>query len=415
MAVAATRRTEPVPLRRNRDFVLLWTGQAVSVLGSRISSIAFPLLVLALTNSPAKAGVVGFFGTLPYLLVQLPAGGLVDRLDRKKAMIASDIVRAAALASVPVVMWLGHITVAQLAVVAFVDGALSVVFSLSENAALPKVVPQEQLSAAIAQNEARERGAALVGQPLGGALYGIARTLPFIVDAISYAVSVLTLLLIRTRFREEAPAPKDRLDREIAEGFRWLWNQRFLRAGALLIAGSNFVFQGVLLGVIVLARRRGASSAEVGVILAISGVVGVLGALLAPRMRRRIPTRGIIVGVNWLWVLLLPLMALPLTPFALGPIFGAMTFVGPVWNVVFGTYELTLTPDHLLGRVQSVEMLLSWGAIPLGSLAAGFLLEHLGGPEAIFALSGAMLLIALAGTLSPSLRHAPPLPDTGAA
>jgi MFS family permease len=413
MALATHPSAGPGPLRRNRDFVLLWLGQAVSVLGSRISSIAFPLLVLSLTHSPAQAGIVGFFGTLPYLLVQLPAGGLVDRLDRKRTMIASDLIRAVALASVPAAIWLNRVAIPHLAAVAFVDGALSVVFSLAENAALPKVVAPEQLSAAIAQNEARERGAALVGQPLGGALFGIARTLPFLVDAVSYAVSVVTLLLIRARFRVDEPPTRARLDREIAEGFRWLWRQRFLRASALLIAGSNFVFQGLLLAIIVLARRRGASSAEVGAVLALAGVVGVAGALLAPRMRRLVPTRGIIVGVTWFWATLLPAMAFDLPPVVLGVTFGAMTFVGPVWNVVFGTYELTLTPDHLLGRVQSVEMLLSWGAIPLGSLAAGLLLEHASGPAAMLTLASVMLLIAVAGTLSPSLRRAPPLPNAG--
>jgi MFS family permease len=403
-----------VPLRRNRDFVLLWTGQAISLLGSRITSIAIPLLVLAVTGSPAKMGIVGFFGTLPYLLVQLPAGGLVDRLDRKRTMIVCDAVRAVALTSIPVAIWAGRIGIPQLAGVAFVEGTMAVVFGLAENAALPRVVPPFQLTQAIAQNEARERGAALAGQPLGGLLFQLAHAVPFAADAVSYAVSMITLVFIRTSMRVERQAERASLRREIREGFSWLWHHGFLRASALLIAGSNFIFQGVVLAVVVVGRSRGASSAEIGLIFLLSGVGGLAGAMLAPRIARTVPTRGVIVGVTWLWAAILPIMALPIRPIALGPLFGAMTLVGPAWNVVFGTYELTLVPDRLLGRVQSVEMLLSWGAIPLGSLAAGLLLQQLGPSRAMIAFAALMAAIAILGTLSPSLRHAPPLPRDGA-
>jgi MFS family permease len=405
------RRPAAPPLRRNRDFMLLWTGQAVSLLGSRITSIAIPLLVYSLTGSPADMGIVAFFGTLPYIVVQLPAGAVVDRLDRKRAMVTCDVVRAVALGSIPVAIWTGVAAVPQLAVVAFVDGSLSVVFGLAENAALPKVVPAAQLTEAIAQNEARERGAALGGQPLGGALFSISHAAPFIVDAVSYGVSVVTLLFIRAPFRVEKTAEREPLRREIQEGFRWLWRTPFLRACSIMIAGSNFVFQGVFLAVVVLARARGATSLEIAAIFLIQALGGLGGALLAPRLRRRLPTRGIVIGVNWVWAAILPLMALPVQPIVLGPLFGLMTFAGPTWNVVIGTYQLTMIPDRLLGRVQSVDMLLSWGAIPLGSIAAGVMLERLTPAHAILGLTAVMLAIAVVATSSPSLRRPPPFAD----
>jgi MFS family permease len=406
-----TARAARPPLRRNRDFMLLWTGQAVSMLGSRITSIAIPLLVYAITGSPADMGVVGFFGTLPYLVVQLPAGGIVDRLDRRRVMVVCDVVRALALASIPLAMWLDTVSVAQLAVVAFVEGSLSVVFGLAENAALPKVVPAEQLVDAVAQNEARERGAALAGQPLGGALYALARALPFVVDAVSYAVSVVTLLLIRAPFRVEERGEPQSFVREVREGFAWLWRARFLRATSIMIAASNFIFQGLFLAVVVVARRRGASSIEIAGIFLLQALGGLAGAVLAPRMRRRLPTLAILIGVNWFWAAILPLMALSVPPIALGPLFGAMTFVGPVWNVVVGTYQLTMIPDRLLGRVQSVDMMISWGAIPLGSLVAGLLLQHLTGSEAMLVFAGMMLATAVVASFSPSIRRAPAFPE----
>jgi MFS family permease len=389
--------------------MLLWTGQAVSLLGSRITSIAIPLLVYGLTRSPAQMGIVAFFGTLPYIVAQLPAGAIVDRLDRRRLMIACDVVRAVALGSVPVAIVTDAVTVTQLAIVAFVEGSLSVVFGLAENSALPKVVPQAQLTEAVAQNEARERGAALAGQPLGSLLYSVAAALPFVVDAASYAFSVVTLLLLRTPFRVERSESAPFL-REIREGFAWLWRAKFLRACSVMIAGSNFIFQGVFLAVVVLARERGASSIVIAAIFLLQALGGLLGAVLAPRLRRMLPTRGIVIGVNWVWAALLPLMALRVPPVALGPVFGLMTLIGPLWNVVIGTYQLTMIPDRLLGRVQSVEMLLSWGAIPLGSLVAGALLQELGAASAMLAFASMMLAIAVVATLSPSLRHPPPFP-----
>jgi len=191
------------PLWRNRDFILLWSGQVVSTIGTRVTSVAYPLLVLAQTHSPAKAGLVGFAQSLPYMLFYLPAGALVDRWNRKRVMLVADAGRALALGSLALALALDELTLAQIIVVAFVEGSLFVFFSLSESAALPQIVPKEQLPTAVAQNQARIQGADLAGQPLGGALFGISRLLPFAADAISYAISFVSLLFVRPAFQEE--------------------------------------------------------------------------------------------------------------------------------------------------------------------------------------------------------------------
>src|SRR5712691_7465359 len=152
---AGTGASAVPPLRRNRDFILLWSGQVVSTLGSGVSGLAFPLLVLSLTGSPAQAGIVGFARGLPYLLVYLPAGALVDRWNRNHVMLAADAGRALAIGSVAVWLVVGRPPIAWLAVVSFVEGALFVFFQLAESAALPHIVPKEQLPLAIAQNQAR--------------------------------------------------------------------------------------------------------------------------------------------------------------------------------------------------------------------------------------------------------------------
>src|SRR6476661_3930450 len=232
--MTADGRVRPVPLWKNRDYVILWCGQTISIIGTQVSQLAFPLLVLALTGSPAQAGLVAAARTVPWLLFALPAGALVDRWDRKRVMIAADAGRALALASVAVALWLDRLTFVQILIAAAIEGTLFVFFFVGERAALRNVVPSEQMTTAMAQNEARFFGASLVGSPIGGALFGLGRAVPFLVDAISYLASTVGLLLIRKQFQEERTAARRPLHLEIAEGFSWLWRHRFLRACSLM-------------------------------------------------------------------------------------------------------------------------------------------------------------------------------------
>lgn len=398
---------KPPPLRRNRDFQLLWAGEAVSVLGSRVSAIAYPLLVLGLTGSPAKAGIVGFAGTLPYALAPLAAGVLVDRFSRRRLLVAADVGRGAALASVVAALAVGEPPLAQLVVVAFVEGALFILSSTAQTAVVPRVVPSEQLPTALSQNEARERGAYLAGQPLGGVLFDLGRAIPFLFDALTYVVSLVTVLLIRADLDGEREQVGGSVRVEVLEGVAWLWRQRFLRAAALLVSASNALFTALVLVLIVRARDAGASASAIGIMVGLGGLGGLLGSFVAPPFQRRFAGRTIVVGANWVWALLLPLMLLTSNPFALGAVFGAMAFVGPLWNVVLGAYTYALVPARLLGRVTSAETLLAYGAIPLGSLGAGLLLESLGDAGALAVVAAAMLAVALAASVAPAIRSAP--------
>jgi MFS family permease len=191
MASEGSPQQSDRPLWRNRDFMLLWSGQAISLLGTGITQTAFPLLVWDLTHSAALVGLVGGLGTLPYLFLSLPAGAMVDRWDRKRVMVLCDSGRALNLISLIVALALGHLMVGQLVINALIEGTLFVFFNLAEIACLPRVVTEKQLSAATAQNEATQGTTFLLGPVLGGALYGLRRMLPFVADALSYVVSVI--------------------------------------------------------------------------------------------------------------------------------------------------------------------------------------------------------------------------------
>ena len=395
------------PLRANRDFRLLWFGSVVSVLGSRASAIAYPLLVLALTGSPADAGLAGFAATIPYLLCQLPAGALVDRWNRKVIMIACDAGRALALASIVLALALDSISLAQIIAVSFIEGSLYVFHSLAEPASVRNIVHPTHLPLALSQIEARERGAALLGQPLGGFLFDLGRAMPFLADALSYLASLTALLLIKSKFQGERPPARSAFVAEVAQALVWLWRQPFLRATALLIAGSNLLFQALNLLVIVIAREQGASSTTIGLLLAGFGVGGVLGSLAAPWFQRRLSMKAIVIGANWVWALALPGIGLADNLFVLGGLLALMAFVGPLWNVALDVYRLLITPDELQGKVGSVISLLAWGAIPLGSLLAGYLLDSFGSLTTAMVLSVGMVLVAIVASISPAIRRAP--------
>lgn len=195
-------RSSTVPLRRNRDFVLLLAGQLFSSVGTQLTVIAYPLLTLAVTGSAAKAGIVGFARLLPHAVFGLLAGVAADRWNRKRLMIAADGVRALAIASLAALIVLDRVAFWQIVLVVVVEAVGSSFFHAAQTGALRAVVPARQLPAAVGAQQARAATVNLVGPPLGGVLYGVGRAVPFLADAVSYTFSFLSLLAMRTPFQE---------------------------------------------------------------------------------------------------------------------------------------------------------------------------------------------------------------------
>lgn len=409
-----TPSSETRPLWRNRDYMLLWSGQTISLVGGSVSQLAFPLLVLALTRSPAQAGFVGALRALPYLLLSLPAGALIDRWDRKRVMIICDTGRALSLISIPIALALGRLTLYQLYLTAMIEGTLFVFFNLAQVACLPRVVTKEQLPAATAQNEATSALASLCGPALGGALYGLRQMLPFLADAFSYSVSVVSLFFIKAPFQKERTATSRNLGAEIMEGLAWLWSQPLIRTLALLTGGSNFVFAGLALIVILLAQRQNASPAVIGIIFAIQGIGGVVGSLVARPLQKKLSFGAVIIGTFWICTLLWPLYAVAPTPLAIGALSAVFFFVAPIYNVVQLSYRLSLIPDELQGRVNSVFRLLAFGFNPLGLTLTGILLQRLGPISTVFVIAGCLFVLALI-SLNPHIRKARPIHEVEAA
>ncbi|GHO62306.1 hypothetical protein KSC_011980 [Ktedonobacter sp. SOSP1-52] len=273
-------------LWRNRDFMLLWSGQAFSSLGTTVTQTAYPLLVWDLSHSAALVGLVGGLGTLPYIFLSLIVGALIDRWDRKRLMIVCDTGRAINLVSVLVVMWLGRLTVAQICANTLIEGTFYVFFNLAEVSCLPQVVSKEQIPLATSQNEATTGTTVLVGPALGGALYTLSQSVPFLADAISYVISVITLSFIKVPFQGKRQEGQQRkLLAEIREGLAWLWHQPLIRYIAFLTGGCNFIGAGLLPVLLVLVKQQHGSSLAYGTILTIGGVGAIIGSCWAHQFR----------------------------------------------------------------------------------------------------------------------------------
>jgi predicted MFS family arabinose efflux permease len=379
------------PLWRQREYRLLWSGQVLSTLGSHAAGIVVPLLILAMTGSPAAVGVASALNIVPYLLLSLPVGALIDRWNRRQVMICCDLARALVAASVPLALWAGMLTLSQLYIVAALQGTLLVFFNLAEVAALPRVVAAGQLAQATAQNQAGYASAAIAGPALGSWLYqSLGRALPFVVDACSYLASAVLLWRLRTDF---APAPQlapRHLRAEMMEGLHWLWRQQLVRNMALVTGISN------------------AGDARIGLVFSCGGVGGVLGALLSPWVQRRWRFGTVILVTLALQALLLPLLALGGSAGVLGVVYGAIMCVAPIYNVVQFSHRLSMIPDGLQGRVNSAYRLVAHLGVPFGAGLCGLLIERWGARPTLAVFAAVMALLVAAVGMNPAIRQAGP-------
>jgi MFS family permease len=400
----------PVPLSRNRDFKLLQAGRLLSGAGSEATTIAYPLLVLAVTGSPARAGVATFARLLPSALFAVVAGVAADRWNRKAIMVGADVVRGLAVATLAAAIALDRLSFWQIVLVAFVEGTGSAFFNPAAAGALRAVVPTPQLPAAAGVQEARSAAVALAGPPVGGALFGLGRAVPFVADAVSYLCSIASLAGMRTPFQDPRPIDTTPLRTRVADGVRFLWGHPFLRTCALLWGLGNFAMPGLMLTVVVLGRRDGLSGGQIGLLMSAFGACVLLGSLVSPILRRRFSVRTILLLELWAW---LGCAAFLIWPSVYVLVAGMLpcAVAMPVSDSVVTGYRIAITPDRLVGRVEGVRTTISLAPAPLGPLAAGLLLGSVSerATVALFAAFG--LVLAVWGTLSPAIRGAPSLAD----
>lgn len=396
-------RGSATPLRRNRDFRILWAGEAISALGTSMSVLVFPLIGYAITGSPAQAGLATTAVLLGEVVARLPAGALVDRWPRGRVLLLTYLVGAGCYGSLAVATLAGVLTLAHLIGIGFVSGVTDAFVSPAASAAVRTVVAEPDLPAAYSQLQIRGHAADLVGPPLGGALYSVARGLPFLLDTVSYLAGALAI----TRLRTPLPAP-DRVRRtviaDVAEGLRFVWRHAVVRAILLWGAILNFAVTLALVAVTLRLVRAGVHPSAIGLVDAIAAAAGVLGALVAPAIIRRFRTSTTTAVTSLLLAALMVPMAWTDQVVVIGALLAVGVFLLPANNSGISAYLVTVTPDRLQGRVNSAGGFIAGGVVPLAPALAGVLISSAGGRVATLAGAACVALSVVPLLSSSAIR-----------
>ena len=409
--MTATGSNKADSLRRNKQFQLIWGGSAASALGSNVSVLAYPLLVLALTGSPGTAGVVSAVALASELLFSLPAGVWADRWDRRRVLLSCEVVRAVLVGSVAVAAYLDSLTLTHIIVVAATEDAAGTLFSPARELTIRSIVKPDQLTAAYSQEHARAYGAELAGQPLGGLLFTISSALPFVADAFSYAVSAMCIVLAKVPRRGAAPVEPTHgrsMRADVVEAARWLWNEQFLRALCLVALLTNLGSSMLLLPLIVLIQERDGTPATVGAVIGAASVGGLIGAIIAGRVAARVPLYRLLLAVCVVDAVLILAVIAPLGPYwPAVPMFLAGVF-GPLLSIPLQVHVARHSPESMMARVQSMVGTSFSAFVPLGPIIGGFLAEGIGPMSTIAITAGVFGVSALGVLFTPALRRRDP-------
>ena len=390
--------SKPCSLWRNGAFQTLWIGTSTSTLGVSVADIAYPLTILAMTRSPALAGLFAAMQGLGLLTAGLPAGLLADRYDSRTIVIVAEAARAAVTAAVVVALVTGWLSLPLLFAAAALLGAGQAVRSAAGILLMRSVVPPGQLTQALTQDEVRTNGAALAGPALGGALYGVralAHAVPFLFTAGSFVVAVITAALMRTpegsKGQSGGTAPEGRPSAgagSMLAGVRTLWGQPVLRAATLLIMFVNTIGAGLELIIIVILRHQAVPSGVIGLAIGIGAAGGLAGAPLV-RILHRLRPGVLLLTMCMLDVVILALLALPFGPWWVACLLFTVMLGVPAIRVLVDILVIRQAPPEQRGRVVAALMTLIGLGMPAGLAGCGLLLQYLPGQAAMLTLAAA--------------------------
>jgi MFS family permease len=383
------------------------------MLGSRLTTIAYPMLILSLTGSPAVAGFAVFAATAPSILAYIPAGALVDRWDPRRTMLLSESGRGIAIATIVGLLVFHWPSVPLIISMAVIEEILEIFATLAERRCVRALVEPDHASSALVRMETRTHVVVLAGRPLGGLLFELEHIFPFAADFLSFFVSVGTLLGIkRPQAAQATRVPTSQPVKELLSGLRWLRDARFARIAMLLAAGMTLVSQALIMVFLAEAHARQLSSAVIGVVLAASGLGGAFGAVAGSRWHflARQPRIKIQTCIWSAAFLTLALSASSWQIPCMAAVMIVLGFTGAMGNIELDTHLIRRVPPDRLARVTSIGRLMTLSASAIGP-ALGGILGTWGLPFAVFSLFVITLLFAAVSFRVPS----PDLPEEAGA
>jgi len=381
------------------DFRRLWIGETVSQFGSTISGLALPLVAILVVGATTfEVGLLTALETAAFLLVGLPAGAWVDRMRFRAVLIANDVIRAAALGSVPLAYWLGILTIGQLYLVAVLTGVCTVFFDVAYQSYLPQLVDRKLLVEGNSKLQASESVSQIAGPSVGGLLIQ-ALTAPYavLVDALSFLWSAGWVAAIKLRPPKPERKPDRHLRREIGEGLKFVVGNRSLRSIAMCTGSANLF--GAMAGAVfyvLLARELGLSAGWIGLIASTSAIGGLLGSVLAGRFAEKVgqgPAIWISAAISGPCAFVVPFVHRDWSLGLLALVQVVMWMSVVVYNITQVSFRQGLCPPELLGRMNATMRFLVWGTMPVGALIGGVL-------GTTFSVRTTLLVAAVGGTLA---------------
>jgi len=380
----------------NRDFAKFWIGQTISNLGSSFTQWAVPLLVFQLTHSALNLGVAMAATFLPYLFFGLPLGAWMDRVDRKRAMVLLDSINVLVILSIPLVAQFGHLSVWLIYAVTFIQSTVFIAFSAGEFAAIPSLVSTDDLVTANGRIQATFSAAQVAGPLLAGLLVSF---LPLVwvmaFDAGSFAISAVSLALIRSSFNVVTEEPKEATTilHDVREGLRYVLSHPVLRNISAMMALINFVNASAFAELVLFATERlDASRFEIGVLFAAGSAGVVVTGLLAGRLRKRFSFTALAMTSLMLMGACLVVFAGVTSYWLALPLWGAASGLGILFNINTGSLRQAIVPNQLLSRVMSIASVLAWSAIPAGALVGGWVVSATDNVAAVYGVIGILII-----------------------
>ncbi len=408
MQTKLTNATKP-PSELNLDFWKFWAGQTISNLGSSFTAFALPLLIYKLTGSALNLALASVAAFLPYLLFGLVIGAWVDRLNRKRLMIAVDLINALMVASIPLLAMFGLLSIWWIYAVGFVTSTIGIAFQSAEFAAIPSLVKQADLVTANGRIQASFSAAQVAGPLLAGVLISFMPLYDILFfDALSFVVSALSLALIRQGFNREAAGERTTsIRQDVMEGLRYVIGHPVLRNISLMMALVNFVGSTTNTQLVLFAQQRlHASDAQVGYLYSAGSLGIVLLALLAGVLRKWWSFSTVALGALMVSGLLQIAFALTTFYWAAVVLWALYCGLGILFNINTGSLRQAIVPNHMLGRVISIAGVLAWSAIPIGTFLGGLAIEKTGNVALVYTVIGVIVfLIPLCFWFTP-LGHA---------
>jgi MFS family permease len=395
-----------VSARLSPAYWRLWTASTISNLGDGVFLVALPLLAYRLTRSELSIAFLGVAAAVPWLLLSLPVGAVVDRVDHRLLMVRADVFRAVVVGALTIAVASSNVHMWMLWVVAASLGVAEVFFDNASQAMVPAIVPIEVLEKANGRRFAGEIAAnSFVGAPIGSVLFVGAMWLPFGFDAVSFAVAAILVFTLRSAVTPRPPSVDRRpLRVDISEGLRWLSGHRPLR-GLAIAAGLSVLGMEMTAAIFVLFAKEllDISDRWYGALIAIGAVGAVGGGLVAERLVKRLGSLSIIYGTVVVWVLCMFAEGFwpRLWVSAIATL--AMAFGTTVWNTVTVSLRQRVVPPSLFGRVNSVYRWLVWGSLSIGAALGGIVARGFGlrAPFFLGAGFGAAALVVLFLTVTP--------------